>query len=178
VRRRADLRAARERQTAADVLRKAAENALLPQLDLIVAPSYSGLAAGSSAESFFSPLFRNVPGASTSFALSLSWPIANHRARGELVQIDAARRQSALAVELIAKAIGADVPSSLDAVGRDARRLAKAREAERLFERAVVNEEKKLRAGTSTLLDVISQRDRLTAARQSEVSASLALALA
>jgi outer membrane protein len=41
-----------------------------------------------------------------------------------------------------------------------------------------VNEEKKLRAGTSTLLDLISQRDRLTAARQSEVSAQLALALA
>ena len=177
VRRRADLRAARERQTAVDIQRRAAENALLPQLDLIVAPSYSGLAAGSSAESFFSPLFRNVPGASASFALSLSWPIENHRARGTLVQIDAALRQSALAVELIAKAIGADVPSSLDAVARDARLLAKAREAERLFERAVVNEEKKLRAGTSTLLDVISQRDRLTAARQGEVSAQLSLAL-
>ena len=48
----------------------------------------------------------------------------------------------------------------------------------RLFERAVINEEKKLRAGTSTLLDVISQRDRLTSARQSQVSAHLALALA
>ena len=41
-----------------------------------------------------------------------------------------------------------------------------------------MNEEKKLRAGSSTLLDVISQRDRLTSARQSQVSAHLALAIA
>ena len=42
----------------------------------------------------------------------------------------------------------------------------------------MTNEERKLRAGTSTLINVISQRDRLTAARQGEVSAQLALALA
>jgi outer membrane protein TolC len=178
IRRRADLRAARERQTAADVLRRSAENALLPQLDLVFSPSYSGLVAGSGTQSFFSPLYRNVPGPSASLALNLSWPTFNRRARGQLVQLDALRREDELFVDLITKAIGADVPSSLDAVGRSARQLAKAREAVGLFERAVVNEEKKLRAGSSTLLDLISQRDRLTAARQSEVSAQLALALA
>ncbi len=178
IRQRADLRAARERQSATDVLRRAAENALLPQLDLIFTPSYSGLVSGADAGSFFSPLFRNVPGSSATLAFSLLWPTLNRRARGELAQLDAARRADALLVEQITKAIGADVPSSLDAVGRGARQLAKAHESVGLFERAVVNEEKKLRAGSSTLLDLISQRDRLTAARQSEVSAELALALA
>jgi outer membrane protein TolC len=47
----------------------------------------------------------------------------------------------------------------------------------RLFERTVANEEKKLKGGTSTLLDLISQRDRLIAARQTEVGAELDLAL-
>ena len=177
LRQRADLRAARERQAETEILRRAAENALLPQLDLLVSPGYSGLAAGADPASFFSPLYRNVPGASASVALSLAWPLFNRRARGELLQIDASLRQNALAVDLIAKAIGANVPADLDAVGRDARQLDKAREAERLFERAVVNEEKKLRAGTSTLLDVINQRDRLTAAQQTVVSAQLALAI-
>ncbi|HEX3553756.1 MAG TPA: TolC family protein [Thermoanaerobaculia bacterium] len=177
LRQRADLRAARERQAETEILRRAAENALLPQLDLLFSPGYSGLVTGADPASFFSPLYRNVPGASASVALSLAWPIFNRRARGELLQIDASLRQNALAVDLIAKAIGANVPAALDAVGRDARQLEKAREAERLFERAVVNEEKKLRAGTSTLLDVINQRDRLTAARQTEVSAQLALAI-
>jgi outer membrane protein TolC len=174
---RADLRAARERRERAAVLLVAAENALRPQLDVIFTPSYSGLEEGSGAGSFFSPLYRNVPGLSSSLALSLALPLANNQARGQLLQTQSAVRQNDLVVELLAKGIGADVPTALDAVGRNALQLDRAREAERLFERAVVNEEKKLRAGTSTLLDVISQRDRLTAARQGEVSAQLALAL-
>ncbi len=48
----------------------------------------------------------------------------------------------------------------------------------RLFERTVLNEEKKLRAGSSTLINVLTQRDRLTAAREAQVSAELTLALA
>jgi outer membrane protein len=174
---RADLRAARERQASAEILRRAAENALEPQLDLLFTPGYSGLTVGSDPASFFSPLYRNIPGASTTLGLSLTLPLLNRRAKGELLQADAALRQNALAVDLIAKAIGANVPAVLDSVGRDAKQLQKAREAERLFERAVINEEKKLRGGTSTLLDVINQRDRLTAARQTEVSAQLALAV-
>jgi len=174
---RADLRAAKERQAEGEILRRAAVNALQPQLDLVFSPGYSGLVAGADPASYFSPLVRNIPGASATVALSLTWPVFNRRARGELLQIDAGLRQNALAVELIAKAVGANVPASLDAAGRDARQLAKAREAEQLFERAVVNEEKKLRAGTSTLLDVINQQDRLTAARQTEVAAQLALAI-
>jgi outer membrane protein TolC len=177
LRRRADLRAAEERREAAEILRRAAENALQPQLDLVFSPAYSGIEEGGGAASLFAPLYHNVPGASAALSLSLSWPTLNRRAQGALVESDAALRQSALAVDLVAKAIGANLPAALDAVGRDARQLDRAREAVRLFERAVVNEEKKLRAGTSTLLDVISQRDRLTAAQQGVAGGELALAL-
>ena len=177
LRSRADLEAARQRRIETEIQRKAAENALKPQLDLVLSPGYSGLSDVPGAGGFLEPLFRNVPGASTVLSLALSWPTLNQRALGELLQVDAARRQSDLAIELLAKGIGADVPAALDAVDRDARRLAKAREAVGLFERAFTNEEKKLKAGTSTLLDLITQRDRLTAARQTEVAAELALAL-
>ncbi|HSS47473.1 MAG TPA: TolC family protein, partial [Thermoanaerobaculia bacterium] len=177
LRSRADLEAARQRVIETDLQRKAAENALQPQLDLVLAPGYSGLSGGGGVPGFFGPLFRNIPGASTVLSLALSWPTLNQRALGALLQADAARRQNDLAVALLAKGIGADVPAALDAVHRDALRLAKAREAVGLFERAFVNEEKKLKAGTSTLLDLITQRDRLTAARQTEVAAELSLAL-
>ncbi len=177
LRSRADLEAARQRRIETDLQRKAAENALKPQLDLVVAPGYSGLADNGGVGGFFGPLFRNVPGAGTLVSLDLSWPTLNRRALGALLQIDAARRQQDLAVDLLVKGIGADVPAALDAVERDALQLAKAREAVGLFERAFTNEEKKLKAGTSTLLDLITQRDRLTAARQTEVAAELALAL-
>jgi outer membrane protein len=175
--RRSDLRAAGERREAAEILRRAGENGLKPQVDLIFIPSYSGLVEGTDAGSFFSPLYRNVPGVNSSVLLSVSWPTLNRQARGEVVQLEAAREQNALFAELLTRQIGADVPSSLDAVARSAQQLERAIEAVRLFERAVDNEEKKLRAGTSTLLDVITQRDRLTSARQSQVSAHFALAV-
>jgi len=176
--RRADLRAARIRLEAADIAVRAAENALQPQLDLVLTPSYSGFAEGVGAGVFFSPLVRNVPGASVAAGFTLSWPTAGRAARGGLEQALAARRENALAVDLLAKGIGASIPAALEAVLRDAAQLDRAVIAVRLFERAVENEEKKLKAGTSTLLDVITQRDRLTAARQGEVSSQLALARA
>ncbi|HEY0510323.1 MAG TPA: TolC family protein [Thermoanaerobaculia bacterium] len=178
LRHRADVEAARQRLAEADLQRQAAENALKPQLDLVLAPGYSGLAPGSAPFDYFSPLYRNIPGASASLSLDFSFPVGNERARGTLLQIDANRRQSSLFVDLLVKGIGADVPAALDAVGRDALRLERAVEAVRLFERTVSNEEKKLKGGTSTLIDLITQRDRLVSARQTEVSAELALALA
>jgi outer membrane protein TolC len=177
MRRRADLEAARERRSGTEFLVRAAENTLKPQLDLIFIPSYSGLVEGTSADTFFSPLYSNVPGLSSSISFNLSWPTSNRRARGDLAQVRAAERQTELLIELLDKSIGADVPTALEAVRRNALQLDKSREAVRLFERTVVNEEKKLRAGTSTILDLISQRDRLTSARQTEVRAQLALAL-
>lgn len=178
VERRADLQAARERRSAAEVLEKAADKALQPQLDLVFTPSYSGLVQESDAVSFFSPLYRNIPGLGSLLSLSLSWPTVNSRARGDLVQSEEARQQSELLEELITRQIGANVPIALDAVIRGVQQLARAQEAVRLFERAVENEEKKLRAGTSTLIDVISQRDRLTSARQSQVVSHFTLAVA
>lgn len=176
--RRADLGAARRRLTAAEILLAAADDALEPQLDLVLTPSYTGLVEGSDAGDFFSPLLRNVPGLSTSFGLSLSWPIRNRRAEGERIRAEAGVAESALAVELLVKAIGADVPAALDAVRQSARQLARISRSVGFFEKTLENEIKKLRAGTSTLIDVITQRDRLTAVRQQRVVAQLALAQA
>jgi outer membrane protein len=178
LRRRADLLAARERRDATEILRRAADVGLKPQLDLVLTPSYTGLVEGTDPGSFFSPLYRNVPGANATFSFNLSWPTANSRARGELAQIQSSFEQSILVEDLVARQVAADVPTALDAVTRGAEQLDRAILAVSLFERALVNEEKKLRGGTSTLIDVISQRDRLTAARQAEVSAQLSLALA
>lgn len=176
--RRADLLAARERREASEILRRAADNGLRPQLDLVLTPSYTGLVEGTDPGSFFSPLYRNVPGASAEVSVSLSWPTSNSEARGELVQLEASREQSLLLEELVARRVAADVPTALDGLVRSLQQLDRAAVAVRLFEQALVNEEKKLRGGTSTLIDVISQRDRLTNARQAEVSAQLFVALA
>ncbi|MCP4662720.1 MAG: TolC family protein [bacterium] len=175
---RADLQAVSARLEAAGIRLRAAEDALRLQLDLVLTPSYSSLVEGAGTGDYFSPLYDNVPGLSTSLGFSLSWPTWNRKARGDLIQAQAAREQGALRVELAARSIGAEIPTALDAVRQDALQLVKAVQAVGLFEQTVENEEKKLRAGSSTLIDVITQRDRLTAARQRRVSAQLALALA
>jgi outer membrane protein TolC len=177
LRHRADLRAARERQAGLDVLVRAAENGLKPQLNLVFTPSYTGFKEGAGTGTFFSPLVSNIPGLSSLLSLNLTWPTANNLARGQLLQARAAQSQNSLATDLVIKRIGADVPTALDAVRRNAQQLQKAGEAVRLFEKTVVNEEKKLRAGTSTLINLITQRDRLTSALQTRVSAQLSLAL-
>lgn len=176
--RRGDLAAARERQAGAEALLAAAENALLPQLDLVVTPSYTGTDEGESPDRFFTPLVRNVPGLASSVSLALTLPLGNRRALGDRIQSEAALRRVALSIDLLSRQIDADVAISLHDVGRLAEQLERSRLAVRLFTQAVANEEKKLQAGSSTLLDLLSQRDRLTAARQNEVSAGLSLALA
>ncbi len=175
--RRADLAAARQRLAAGELRRRVADNALKPQLDLTVTPSYSGLAEGGGG-TFYAPLFDNVPGLSTTVGLTFSWPILNRRAEGALIQAEANVRQNSLQVELASKSIGAEVPTALDAVRRSADQLVRLDRAVELFEQALANEIKKLTAGSSTVVNVITQRDRLTSSQQRRVAAQLALALA
>jgi outer membrane protein TolC len=178
IERRDDLRAARDLAEGDRFLALAASDVARPQLDLVLVPSYTGLVEDGGAGGFFSPLYDNVPGASTSFAVSWSWPFRNRRARGLLAASEAAHVESVERVELLRRAIAADVPAALETVAAGVQQLDRAAAAVVLFEQAVVNEEKKLRAGSSTLLDVIAQRDRLTSAQLGEVAAHLTLALA
>ena len=175
---RGDLGAAGERLAAVEILLVAAENAVRPRLDLVFIPSYSGLETGSGEGDFFAPLVTDVPGLSTSFALSWSRPLYNRGAEGQRIEAREAVRQQALAVEQLTKGIGAAVPAALDAVRRTAAELARIDAAVGLFARTLDHEIKKLRAGSSTLVDVITQRDRLTAIERRQVAARLALALA
>lgn len=177
LRRRADFRAARQRYESEEILLRAADNALKPQVDLVVQPSWTGLVEGDDFGALLASGVNNVPGVSSSVSLVFSFPPANRLARGARVRSEANLRASELTLALLERRIGAAVPIALDAVRQSTLQLERAARAVELFERAVVNEEKKLQAGRSTLIDVINQRDRLTAARQTLVAARLDLAL-
>ena len=174
--RRADLEAARQRQQAAEAVVRAADNGLQPRLDLSLTLGYSGVEVGGAAGLYLSSLGRNLDGLSTTALISLAWPTNNRQAEGIWAQATANLQQRALTVEAFARSIGTDVPTAVDAVRSDALRLATAAQAAALFRQAVTNEEKKLRAGSSTLIDVISQRDRLTQAEENRLAVQLALA--
>jgi outer membrane protein len=173
---RPDLRAARQRRSESQVLLRAARDQRKPQLDLVLGLSYAGVATEDGAPAFFSSFYSNPVGLSSSALLSLSWPVRGVLARGEVMQAEAADSARALMVAAAEKEIGAGVPSALAGVRQNALQLARASQAVELFQRAVTNEERKLRAGTSTLIDVITQRDRLTVAAQSATASRFALA--
>lgn len=175
--RRADLHAARRRLESDAILLHAADNALRPRLDLVLTPSWTGLVESDGLGALLASGVENVPGLSSSLGLSFSFPFGNRAARGLRIQTAAALEASELTVALFERQIGATVPIALNAVRQSTLQLERAARAVELFERAVVNEEKKLQAGRSTLIDVITQRDRLTAARQTLVAARLDLAL-
>jgi outer membrane protein len=175
---RPDVQAASLRLDEAETLLTGAENALLPQLDLVLRPNYSGLMGGGGVAAYLAPLVHQIPGLSSSLMLDLTWPVRNDTAYGQLLQARSSRQQNAALLEQLRKSLGTDVPTAVDTVARSAQQLERATQSVRLFERAVANEERKLAAGSSTLLDVITQRGRLLAAEQTEVGAELSLAMA
>ncbi len=176
--RRADLLAGQQRLLADEQLLVAADDALEPRLDLVWTPSYSGLVDGASGDDYLSSLWTQIPGLSTTFGIELSLPLRRRVAAGALLQAQAAVAARGLSLERDSKGIDSRVPSAFEEVRRNAERLERLEQAVELFERTLENENKKLRAGTSTLIDVISQRDRLTSALQSRNAAQLAVAIA
>ncbi|MEM6453525.1 MAG: TolC family protein [Acidobacteriota bacterium] len=175
---RSDVRAALSRRDAAEILRRAAKDQLASRLDLVVTPSYQSVELGGAASDAFGPLSGGVDGFGGFVGFEFERPLGNRRARGDLLQAEADLRQSELEVDQIAERIGVLVLDSAQAVADRRAQLERITAAQELFATVVENEEKKLRAGTSTLIDVISQSDRLTGAQQRQVNAELALALA
>ena len=175
---RADLAATRERLESSQILLAAAEDGLEPRLDLTFRPSYTGLVDGSGAGDFISPLYENVPGISALVSLSYSLPIQNRGAEAAALQRRAARESSALQLTLLRRTISVNAAIAFEAVRRNAQQLEQIIHSAELFRKTLENEEKKLQAGSSTLIDVITQRNRLTGAQQQQVAIELALALA
>jgi outer membrane protein TolC len=175
---RADLAALEELRAAADAFEEEARDALQPELDLLFVPRYSSIVSGDDPDRLFAPLYQDIPGAAATLGFDFRWAPANTAAEGALLRAQAQRDQATLAIERTVREVGAEVAIAHDALDRSRRRLELSTAAIRLFERAVENEGKKLRAGQSTLIDLIIQRDRLTGAQRQEVGARLDLALA
>ena len=175
---RTDLAAEMQRLAAAQTRLRQAEDGVKSRLDLVLTPSYTGLVEDNGFGDALSALSDNVPGLSAEFGLTYSFPIGRRAAMGALIRSQESVEQQTLALEAQKISIGASVPTSLDAVRQNALRSQKLEHAVGLFRKTLQNEEKKLRAGSSILIDVLNQRDRLTSAEQRLVSARLALAQA
>lgn len=175
---RGDYLAAEKIRESANVQVTAARNALKYQLDLSLNLGYQGLEEDRGLRPVFTPLYRNVPGASASVLLQFLFPLENRAARGALRQSSASLQQTGIQMDDLIRKIQSGVHVALHALKSSALQLQRAREAISSYRLAVQNERDKFALGTATLLDIVNMEDKLTSALLSKVSAHAAYAAA
>ncbi len=178
VARRDDVLAAKERLEVTRILVDAAENATLPQLDLVGEIGYAGIVQGTNPANAFSALGSNIPGVSVGASLVLQWPVQMSAGRGALTRAVASRRQAELARLDAARRAAVQLRLAAQQIDVARRALLKAQETLALQRSAADNERTKLRNGLATLIDVIVVDDRTTAAELAEAQTHVAYAQA
>jgi outer membrane protein TolC len=171
--RRGDYLASLETIEGARILLEAEKSGLFPTLDLELSAGYSGLAEGSGFDRWGNSLGQNIPGPSGAVRLTYKWPVDNNQVLGRLQQRFAQFRQSTIASENLSRTIGTAITAALDTAMKTAAETRRLRQSVALYEKALANEQKKVRMGLSTFLDIIVVEDLLGNAIQREISTRL-----
>ncbi len=172
--RRVELKSARLDLESKHVIENAANNRLLPQLDLSV--GYNGSASNYDS---YSPINKDLtqgknPGYSVGLQFSL--PIQNRGAKGVLYQAKANRRSSELTLQDQELAIRLQVRQSIRNI-EAAEKGVKAAEKTRIFrEKDLEAERKKFENGMSTNFLVLSKLNDLNTAKGNELQAQITYA--
>ena len=174
--RRVELKAAKLDLDSKGVLRRAAENHLKPQLDASVGYSgqsyqYDSLGGVNSDLAGF-----KYPGYSV--GLSLSVPIGNHAAKGNLAAARASERSSELTLKDEELAIRLEVRQAFRNVDAAEKGLEAARKTRLFREKDLEAEQKKFDNGMSTNFLVLSKQSDLDAAKSAEIQAQITYAKA
>lgn len=169
--RRNDLKAAEQRQEAAESLLAAADNSRLPQVDLSLDVGYQGLAEGGQASHLVTGFANRVEGVNAGASLRYRWPWNNWTAQGNVAQSQANVRDIAIAKENLARAIRSEVLVAANNITNSRLRLRQAISARQALEIAFANEKKKQQLDMSTPIDVLFIQSLLTSAAIDEVNA-------
>ena len=175
---RLDLRASRSAVEAARASLAGAERNQLPALDLGLSIGYVGASSKDGLGPFVGALGANVPGVSAGVHLTLELPILNDARRAERDRESAELRLRTAVLEDRGRRVRIGVAGAIDELRLSAEAVAAAeREAER-YARAVDDEQTKLRAGLSTVIDVVLTEDNLTQAELALTGSRLEYAVA
>ncbi len=163
--------AAQKRADAANTLRQAAHNSLLPQLNLVAQAGYSGLASGHDASDYLLSLSNRARGPDISAGIQYSFSPANRAAHGQVQAAEATYREAALAGSETERAIAVAVVNALTSLQSTAAALDKAAESAKFYRQALDGERDKLRLGVGSLIDLLTMESRLTASELALVGA-------
>lgn len=162
---RMDRKAALMLEEAAGVLVKGARRDTKPRLDL-----QGRLFGTSTAEKRISDLDRWVF-RSGNGSIELEAPFANNQQRGRLAQREASLMRAEIESTDRARTIALNVVRLSQSLRTAVDQLARAEDAVRFYDRTIEDEQAKLKAGDSTLVDTIFTEQQTTAARQALVLA-------
>lgn len=174
---RSDLVTLRQRQEAAQILFDAARKNELPQLDLVLGVTQSGLAEGSSPAAFGPGFGRNF-GQGYSANLVFQMPLGNNAARGLIRQQAALVEAQRIRINELGHLISGSIETSSYAIVRALEQLKQADAAVKTYAVGLENERTKRRLGLSTLIDILNVEDRYNNALLSAVQARQAYASA
>jgi outer membrane protein TolC len=162
---RLDRKAAALVEEAAFILVRGARRDVAPKIDLT--GKFSG---NSTAESRYSDLDRWIFRSATG-GLEIEAPFANNTQRGRLAQREASWNTSRIDNTDLSRTIALNVLRTAQSLTIADDRLRQAEAAVRAYERTIEDEQAKLKAGDSTLVDTILTEQQTTAARSALVEA-------
>jgi outer membrane protein len=177
---RGDLLAARSDSNVAAILLAKAENDTKPKLDLGLRAGYAGFDENRTDERYFRSLSSRTAGPNAFASLSLELPIANNTAKGNVVYRKSLLKESALNLASVENQIASQVLIAYTSLRTAISEFQLAQQSETAYKNAVEFENRKYRAGTSTLTALIDIEDRYFKARVAKIEVlrkySLALA--
>lgn len=169
--RRADLKAAKAKEQAAQENLVAALDAMKPKVNLTLAAGYNGLSEIESYDSYGRSITDGIYGPSVLGKLDFEFPLQNRAARGQMLASKAQLRQAQINHGDLARQVELGVTSALATMAAAARQYADASGSVQNYRQSADDERTKFQLGISTILDVIQVEDQLTSALLNQVAA-------
>lgn len=138
----------------------AAQDLTLPQVDLSINLSSTGLREGSTLGDGYALYASPFAGPSISTQLNVKFPFANQAASGQLRQASAALTEAEIRREALRSQIATTVEATMGELTRSAESLRVSAEIVTRYAKTLENERTRRRLGTATLIDVINVEDR------------------
>jgi len=168
-----DLRAAESSVESNRILLVAAQNALLPQLDVQIAGGLGGLSENGRNARQLIPGEAQVNGLAAQASITFSFPIENNNAKGQLAIQQAEVEQSADDRDLTASQISTGVIEAAQGLARAYTELVKLDEAFALFKQSVDDQRELFKLGMASIVDVTTTEQSLASAQSQRLSAEL-----
>jgi outer membrane protein len=175
---RADYLAAQNNITTQEILFRKSELDKKPRLDFDFATGITGLSERENATRFWRSLSNDRAGPGVFVGLNLEWPIANNTAIGEFIKRRSLLREARLSSSLLSNTIASDVLAAMEKLRSSAQEHRLFGESAEAYREAVKFEDKKVRAGESSLNALIDLEDRYYEVRLNQVRAQQKYALA